>query len=141
MAIYKQAVLEFQQKFSKEAQFENAQKKEYESFLREPFSLQTRLKIVLPNGYAIEISFSPIAKLSTLFETLDKLLILYNEEYYLIVPPMNQVKHRRKGKRALMTFQELNLVPNGQLDLYYEKQELNNLEVLLTAQTAQSIKR
>lgn len=134
--VLKQAILDFQRNFSGEPTFQNARKKEYELFMKEPFDLETTIKVRLPNKWTVEANFSPNDTPRKLFEVLNKLLMVSDVRYWVFVPPFvkDRICNDDAKNKIDSTFKELGMSPNARLELQFEDASLNKEPVLLKSQ-------
>jgi hypothetical protein len=131
--ILKQAIIDFQRNFTGEPTFQNARKKEYELFMKEPFDLETIIKVRLPNKWTVEFNFSPNDTPRKLFAALDSLLVVSDVRYWVFVPPFvkDRICNDDTKHKIDSTFKELGMSPNARLELQFEDAALNKEAVLL----------
>jgi len=134
--VLKQAILDFQRSFSGEPTFQNARKKEYEMFMKEPFDLETIIKVRLPNKWVVKANFSPNDTPRRLFEVINKLLIVSEVRFWVFVPPFvkDRICNDDTKNKIDSTFKELGMSPNARLELQFEDAALNKSSVLLKNQ-------
>ncbi len=134
--VLRQAIIDFQRNFSGEATFQNARKKEYDMFLKEPLDLETTIRVRLPNKYVIEANFSPNDSPRKLFAVINEQLLHSEARYYIYIPPFIKDKIYNddvKGKTNT-SFRDLGMSPNAKFELLYEEVSINKEPVLLKSQ-------
>lgn len=113
LRLFKQAILDFQNNFFGEANFQNAKKKEFEKLMKEPLVLETCLRFKTPFG-VYEGTFAANDTLASVFQVISRTFDLKDNSFCLGV----FVNRYFPGSpEASKTLRALNLVPNAVMEL------------------------
>ena len=111
--MYKKAIIDFQKLFMGEMDFANAKKKEFQKLVKEPLIVETNIRIKTSTGL-YEANFSVNDKLKTLFELVAHEFKITPDKFCFSFS-MNRYFYTKT--QMFKTFKELNLVPNGLMEM------------------------
>ena len=101
--------------------------------MKSPLVLETQIKIKLPNRFVIETNFGIHEKIKNMFELLDYYLL--EHDYFLNYSGFQKKKIQRQDGQK--TFKQMDLTPDGSLNLFFDNDQLNRVNAILLKKQAQ----